>query len=128
MLETVAAACLCAVAQPEWFEASCGLALGREYEYRVRQYREADGDVLRDSTGRLLLKVDPPRRAARHMTLLATIDLGIKALAACPVRSVKRGGGQAGETLRFAGAEIAEGAWVYADPDGVLVAPERLTV
>lgn len=58
---------------------------------------------------------------------LATIDLGVLALATHPRRSVKRGEGERGGELHFAGLTLRPGMQLYADEDGVLVA-ERVLV
>jgi regulator of ribonuclease activity A len=59
---------------------------------------------------------------------LATLNIGIKALAATPRKSVRRGEGQRALTLEIAGVRIAPGNWVYCDGDGVLVSDACLTV
>jgi regulator of ribonuclease activity A len=53
-------------------------------------------------------------------------DIGVRALALNPRRSAKRGGGQAGIVLHFAGARIAPGDWIYSDRDGILAAQGAL--
>ena len=57
---------------------------------------------------------------------LADLDLGVKALAAIPRKSQRRGEGQRDLSVTFAGATFAPGDWVYADADGILVAPAPL--
>jgi len=63
----------------------------------------------------------------RDVDELAQIELGIHALAAHPLRSVKRGIGERGIVLTFAGVDFVPGAYVYADANGVVVAPVPLT-
>ncbi len=48
-------------------------------------------------------------------------DLGVRALAAHPRRSEKRGGGAIGETVRVCGVRVVPGQWCYVDEDGILV-------
>lgn len=60
----------------------------------------------------------------RDTAELAQMDIGIKALAAHPLRSVKRGEGQADVPVRFAGVDFRSGQYVYADSDGVVVAAQ----
>ncbi|KIY96761.1 regulator of ribonuclease activity A [Monoraphidium neglectum] len=55
-------------------------------------------------------------------------QLGVKALATCPLKSSKRDLGLEGVTVVIGGCTISPGDWVYADPDGVLVAKEQLTL
>jgi regulator of ribonuclease activity A len=62
----------------------------------------------------------------RDVAALAGMDLGIKALAAIPRKSVRRGEGQRDLPVTFAGVQFAPGDWVYADGDGILVAPHPL--
>jgi len=66
--------------------------------------------------------------AVRDVEILETIDLGVKALAACPVKTDKRGEGQLGVPLRFAGAQLEPGQYLYADANGVVVARQKLDV
>jgi regulator of ribonuclease activity A len=60
----------------------------------------------------------------RDVEILDTIDLGVKALAAYPVRSNKRGEGQLNIAVRFAGVEFLPGGFVFADRNGVVVSGE----
>lgn len=53
---------------------------------------------------------------------LGTMDLGVKALATHPRKSVKRGEGERDVAVSFLGVEFSPGAMVYADGDGVVVA------
>jgi regulator of ribonuclease activity A len=64
----------------------------------------------------------------RDVEILATLDLGVKALAACPVRTDKRGEGQRDVPLRFAGALVEPGHYLYADANGVIVAKRKLDI
>lgn len=64
--------------------------------------------------------------AIRDAAVIDGMEIGVRALATNPRKSVKRGHGVEGETLRLAGVTVAPGDWVYADEDGILVAPRRL--
>jgi regulator of ribonuclease activity A len=64
----------------------------------------------------------------RDVEILATLDLGVKALAACPVRTDKRGEGQRDVPLRFAGVQMEPGYYLYADANGIIVAKQKLAV
>jgi len=64
----------------------------------------------------------------RDVELLETMDLGVRALAACPVKTEKRGEGQSDAALRFAGAYLEPGQYLYADAHGIVVAPRPLPV
>ena len=53
-------------------------------------------------------------------------DIGVRALALHPRRSVKRGVGEREVAVSFLGVSIRPGAWIYADRDGVLVSAVRV--
>lgn len=57
---------------------------------------------------------------------LADCEVGVLALGTHPRKSVKRGEGQVDVPVTFGGVTFAPGGWVYADADGVLVAPRAL--
>ncbi len=57
----------------------------------------------------------------RDVDALARLDLGIKALAATPMKTDRRGLGDTGVALSFAGVRFVPGHWLYADANGVIV-------
>jgi regulator of ribonuclease activity A len=57
----------------------------------------------------------------RDSAVLAGLDLGVRALAAHPRRSEKRGEGAREVTVRFAGVTFRPGALMACDADGVVV-------
>ena len=57
----------------------------------------------------------------RDTAVLATFDIGIKARAANPRRSTRRGEGTAHIDIAFAGITVSDGDFIVADEDGVLV-------
>ena len=63
----------------------------------------------------------------RDVEALALLPIGIKALAATPMKTQKRGLGEADVSLSFAGVDFAPGLWLYADANGVIVATESLS-
>jgi regulator of ribonuclease activity A len=48
-------------------------------------------------------------------------DIGVRALATHPQRSIRKGVGDANIQISIAGVTIKPGDWIYADADGVLV-------
>jgi regulator of ribonuclease activity A len=62
----------------------------------------------------------------RDVAGLAEVPIGIRALASTPRRSYKRGRGACDLSLHFAGVGFRPGAYLYADEDGILVAPRDL--
>jgi regulator of ribonuclease activity A len=63
---------------------------------------------------------------ARDADEIDACDLGVRALALHPRRSVKRGEGQRDLVVGFLGATIRPGDWLYADRDGVLISRRPL--
>jgi regulator of ribonuclease activity A len=57
---------------------------------------------------------------------LRTVPLGVKALATVPRRSGKRGEGEQGVAVTFAGLTFTRGCHLYADRDGVIIANRDL--
>ena len=64
----------------------------------------------------------------RDVEILATLDLGVKALNSHPVKTDKRGEGQLDVTVEFAGVKIEPGQFLYADANGVIIAKHDLGV
>jgi regulator of ribonuclease activity A len=64
----------------------------------------------------------------RDVEILETIDLGVKALNSHPVKTDKRGEGQPGVIVAFAGVTIRPGNYLYADANGIVVAVRNLEV
>jgi regulator of ribonuclease activity A len=62
----------------------------------------------------------------RDVEITRDIDIGIRALAACPVRSEKRGEGHRDAAVWFAGAHIHAGHFLYADLNGIVIAQRAL--
>ncbi len=62
----------------------------------------------------------------RDSAILATMDFGVKALDAHPLRSAKRGQGASDVAVRFAGVTFNSGDYLYADADGLVVATRPL--
>jgi regulator of ribonuclease activity A len=62
----------------------------------------------------------------RDVEVLATLPLGVFALAACPRKTEKRGLGEVDVPVNFAGVVFVPGHWLYADANGVLLAPVQL--
>ena len=62
----------------------------------------------------------------RDTAVIGGLQLGVKALAPFPLKSSKRDPGLADVPVTFAGVRVSPDDWVYADGDGVLVAPDEL--
>lgn len=56
---------------------------------------------------------------------IGRMPLGVLALAANPRKSVKKGAGDAGIPVEFAGVAFRPDEWLYADQDGIVVLPEQ---
>lgn len=60
----------------------------------------------------------------RDTAVLATLDIGIKAIGATPRRSTRRGEGTAHIAIDLAGVPVVEGDTVVADEDGLVILGE----
>jgi len=63
----------------------------------------------------------------RDVDEIGAMALGVQALGVHPQRSVKQGGGERECVVRFAGLSFAPDAWLYADRNGIGVAPVKLS-
>ncbi len=52
---------------------------------------------------------------------ISGMSLGVLALATHPRKSIKKGAGEVGGEVEFAGVKFRPGEWLYADEDGVVV-------
>ena len=57
---------------------------------------------------------------------ISNIAIGVKAIATNPRKSVKKGAGDRDIVVQFAETTIAPGDYLYADRDGILIAPAKL--
>jgi len=62
----------------------------------------------------------------RDAAVIATLDLGVKALGTCPRKTDKRDQGLRDVPVEIAGVAVQPGEWLYADADGVIVAASAL--
>ncbi|TPE49185.1 putative 4-hydroxy-4-methyl-2-oxoglutarate aldolase [Maribrevibacterium harenarium] len=66
--------------------------------------------------------------AVRDAVALSKLALGVKALCAFPLPTIKRGLGEVGNTVDFAGVTIRHGDYVYCDRNGIVVSQEALSL
>ncbi|MGE3770213.1 MAG: ribonuclease E activity regulator RraA [Bdellovibrionales bacterium] len=64
--------------------------------------------------------------AIRDTAELSVVALGVKALAAFPLRPKKEGAGERDVPITIAGQMIRPGDYIYADGDGIIVADKKL--
>ncbi|MES2933456.1 MAG: ribonuclease E activity regulator RraA [Pseudomonadota bacterium] len=62
----------------------------------------------------------------RDVDEINACDIGVRALAVHPKRSVRKGVGEVDVVVTIADVTIRPGDWIYADADGVLVAQKAL--
>lgn len=62
----------------------------------------------------------------RDVEEIEACAVGVKALAAHPLKSRKQNIGELGLSVRFGGVEFREGDYLYADADGMITAPAAL--
>jgi len=54
------------------------------------------------------------------------MNIGVKSLGVFPLKSVKKGAGEADIELNFSGVTFTPGEYIYADEDGVIVIKEKI--
>lgn len=64
----------------------------------------------------------------RDVDALIQLDLGVQALAAIPLKSVRKSVGELGLEVTFGGVTFTPGEFVYADNNGVIVSARNLLV
>ena len=62
----------------------------------------------------------------RDVAEINACQIGVRALAAMPVRSIKRGGGEHDGRISLSGVAVTPGDWIYADQDGILISADAL--
>ena len=62
----------------------------------------------------------------RDSRIIATINIGCKAIATSPIRTHKKGVGEKDIPLHFADIDFIPGQFLYADEDGIIVSPKDL--
>jgi|TARA_B100000809_G_C15067542_1_gene504726 regulator of ribonuclease activity A len=62
----------------------------------------------------------------RDVDIIKTLDIGVQALGAMPVRSEKKNQGELGIDVSFGGLTFKSGDYVYADNNGLLLSKEEL--
>ncbi len=63
----------------------------------------------------------------RDVAELARCHVGIRALAAMPMPTEKRGAGQTGVPVQIQGVWVDPGNWLYADEDGMVIMSAAIT-
>jgi regulator of ribonuclease activity A len=62
----------------------------------------------------------------RDSAAIATMDIGVLALATHPRKTEKNNVGETGTAVAFGGVVLRPGHWLYADEDGVLVSATKI--
>ncbi len=65
--------------------------------------------------------------AIRDVEEIGRTDLGVFALASIPLKTERKGAGETGIPVTFAGVTFNPGEYLYADDTGLIVSPEPLT-
>lgn len=61
----------------------------------------------------------------RDSQLIGELPIGVKALAANPLKSVKNNVGEQNVTVEFCGLRFIPGQWLFADVDGIVITADR---
>ena len=64
----------------------------------------------------------------RDSVVISGIEIGVKAIATNPRKSVKKGAGDRDIPVNFAGVNFIPGQYIYADEDGIVVAENELAI
>lgn len=64
--------------------------------------------------------------SVRDVEVIGKLDLGVKALGAIPLKTERRGLGDLGIEINFAGQDIRAGSFIYADSNGIVVSSKKL--
>ena len=62
----------------------------------------------------------------RDVDIIRTLDIGVQALGAYPIKSEKRGLGELGIEISFGGLTFRPGQYIYADNNGLLLSEIEL--
>jgi len=62
----------------------------------------------------------------RDSATIKGMEIGIRALGVCPLKSIKNGVGDSNLIVNFSGVIFTPGEYLYADEDGVIVVKEKL--
>ena len=62
----------------------------------------------------------------RDSGVIATINIGVKAMGTFPLKSFKKGEGEIDITVHFADVDFVPGQFAYADEDGIILSPKAL--
>ena len=62
----------------------------------------------------------------RDVDVIGKLDLGVQALGSHPMKTEKKGAGEANISVSFHGIDFVPGQFVYADNNGVIVTAEKL--
>jgi regulator of ribonuclease activity A len=65
--------------------------------------------------------------AVRDLAELKAAGIAVRALALMPLRSVKRNEGERDVAVTVQGVAVRPGMWLYADEDGIVLAPRKMT-
>jgi regulator of ribonuclease activity A len=62
----------------------------------------------------------------RDSGVIATINIGVKAIGTMPIKSVKKGEGDIDVSVHFADVDFIPGQFAYADEDGIILSAQAL--
>ncbi|GAA4274947.1 ribonuclease E activity regulator RraA [Aquimarina gracilis] len=62
----------------------------------------------------------------RDSRIINEMNVGIRAINTCPIKSIKRNIGELDIPVKFAEIEFTPGNFIYVDEDGILTSPKKL--
>ena len=96
---------------------------------------DAGGSMRRACLGDMLAEKAPANGwsgiiiygCVRDVDEIMATDIGVQALGVHPIKTDKKGIGEIDITVTFGGVTFNSGDYVYADNNGIIVAPEKLS-
>ena len=64
----------------------------------------------------------------RDSATINGMEIGVRALGACPLKSIKKGIGDSNLIVNFSGVTFTPGEYLYSDEDGVIVIKEKVNL
>lgn len=68
------------------------------------------------------------RGCCRDVHELETMAFGVRAMASIPIKSTRKGVGEAGVELDMDGVVVRPGMWLYADQTGIVISASELSL
>lgn len=85
------------------------------------------GDMIAESAVKHQWQAVVINGCIRDAGTIATLDIAVKALGTCPIKTEKLGQGTVNNAIHFAGLTFTPGQFIYGDANGIAISHELLT-